>query len=42
VNVGIIMKINVSDAEGIGSICADTLTGDKTKTIVVGSHRDEV
>jgi Zn-dependent M28 family amino/carboxypeptidase len=42
VNIGIIMKIDVSDAEGIGNICADTPTGDRTKTIVVGSHSDGV
>jgi hypothetical protein len=41
-NISIIMKINVSDAEGIGNICADTPTGDKTKTIVVGAHSDGV
>jgi acetylornithine deacetylase/succinyl-diaminopimelate desuccinylase-like protein len=41
-NASVIMNIDVSDAEGIGNICADTPTGDKTKTIVVGSHSDSV
>jgi hypothetical protein len=41
-NAGVIMKINVRDAEGIGNICADTPTGDVTKTIIVGSHSDGV
>jgi hypothetical protein len=41
-NASIIMKIDVSDAEGIGNICTDTPTGDRTKTIVVGSHSDGV
>jgi hypothetical protein len=41
-NASIIMKIDVSDAQGIGNICADTPTGDATKTIVVGSHSDGV
>ena len=41
-NVGIRMNIDVSDAEGIGNICADTPFGDKTKTIVVGAHSDGV
>jgi Zn-dependent M28 family amino/carboxypeptidase len=26
----------------IGNICADTLTGDPTQTIVIGSHSDSV
>ncbi|CAF0985615.1 unnamed protein product, partial [Didymodactylos carnosus] len=38
----IIMNIDVKDANGIGNICADTPTGDKTKTIVIGSHSDGV
>jgi hypothetical protein len=41
-NAAVIMTIDVSDANGIGNICADTPTGDKTKTIVVGSHSDGV
>ncbi|CAF0957673.1 unnamed protein product [Rotaria sordida] len=41
-NVNIKMKIDVRDAEGIGNICADTSTGSKTKTIVIGSHSDGV
>jgi hypothetical protein len=41
-NAGVIMKNNVSDAEGVGNICADTPTGNKTKTIVVGAHSDGV
>jgi len=41
-NAGIMMNIDVSDANGIGNICADTKTGDKTKTIVIGSHSDGV
>jgi Zn-dependent M28 family amino/carboxypeptidase len=40
-NVSIIMKIDVSDA-GVGNICADTSTGNATKTIVVGAHSDGV
>jgi hypothetical protein len=40
--VSIIMKSDVSNAEGIGNIYADTPTGDKTKTIVIGSHSDGV
>jgi acetylornithine deacetylase/succinyl-diaminopimelate desuccinylase-like protein len=41
-NPSVIMNIDVSDAEGVGNICADTPTGNKTKTIVVGSHSDGV
>ncbi|CAF1021945.1 unnamed protein product [Adineta steineri] len=41
-NAGVIMNIDVKDAEGIGNICADTPTGDKTKTIIIGSHSDGV
>jgi acetylornithine deacetylase/succinyl-diaminopimelate desuccinylase-like protein len=41
-NARVIMNIDVRDAEGIGNICADTPTGDKTKTIVVGAHSDSV
>ncbi|CAF0923208.1 unnamed protein product [Rotaria sordida] len=41
-NADVIMNINISDANGIGNICADTQTGDKTKTIVVGAHSDGV
>ena len=41
-NARVMMNIDVSDANGIGNICADTQTGDKTKTIVVGSHSDGV
>ena len=41
-NSSIVMRINVSDAEGIGNICADTRTGDQTKTIIIGSHSDGV
>lgn len=41
-NASVIMNINVSDANGIGNICADTPSGDKTKTIVVGAHSDSV
>ena len=40
--VNIKMTNDVSDAEGVGNICADTPTGDKTKTIVVGAHSDGV
>ena len=40
--VNIRMVNDVSDAEGIGNICADTKTGDATKTIVVGAHSDGV
>jgi hypothetical protein len=42
VNAGIVMKVDVSDAHGIGNICADTPTENGTKTIVVGSHSDGV
>jgi len=41
-NASVIMNIDVRDAEGVGNICADTPTGDKTKTIVVGAHSDGV
>ena len=41
-NASIRMKIDVKDAEGVGNICADTPTGDRTRTIVVGSHSDGV
>lgn len=41
-NATVVMRIDVTDANGIGNICADTKTGDKTKTIVVGSHSDGV
>ena len=41
-NANVKMNIDVSHAEGVGNICADTPTGDKTKTIVVGSHSDSV
>ncbi|CAF3097107.1 unnamed protein product, partial [Rotaria sp. Silwood2] len=41
-NVRIKMQIDVRDAEGIGNICADTPTGNKAKTIVIGSHSDGV
>jgi len=36
------MTVNMSDAEGVGNICADTRSGDAEKTIVVGSHSDSV
>jgi aminopeptidase Y len=42
VNSSVMMNIDVSDAEGIGNICADTPSGNKTKTIVIGSHSDSV
>ena len=41
-NSSVKMNIDVSDADGIGNICADTPTGEKTQTIVVGSHSDGV
>lgn len=41
-NASITMKITVTDAEEIGNICADTPTGNKMKTIVVGAHSDGV
>ncbi|CAF4037872.1 unnamed protein product [Rotaria sordida] len=41
-NVSIMMNIEMSDAEGIGNICADTPSGDKTKTILIGAHSDGV
>lgn len=41
-NPGVMMNIDVVDANGVGNICADTPTGDKTKTIVIGSHSDSV
>lgn len=40
-NVGILMNINVSDVSA-GNVCADTSTGNGTKTIVVGAHSDGV
>jgi Zn-dependent M28 family amino/carboxypeptidase len=40
-NISIMMKIDVSDA-GAGNICADTVTGNATKTIVIGAHSDGV
>lgn len=42
VNVGIKMKINAKNADDLANICADTLTGDKTKTIIIGAHSDGV
>ena len=42
INARVNMDIDVSHANGVGNICADTRTGDKTKTIVVGSHIDSV
>ena len=41
-NASVMMNIDVSDANGIGNICADTPTGDSTKTIVIGAHSDGV
>jgi len=41
-NPSVNMTIDVIDAEGVGNICADTPSGDKTKTIVIGSHSDGV
>ena len=41
-NSSIIMRINVSGAEGIGNICADTRTGVQTRTIIISSHSDGV
>ncbi|CAF3716031.1 unnamed protein product [Rotaria sp. Silwood1] len=40
-NASIKMIIDVRDAE-IGNICADTPTGNKTATIVIGAHSDGV
>jgi len=36
------MNIDVIDVEGVANICADTPSGDRTKTIVIGSHTDSV
>lgn len=36
------MNVDVTDAVGIANICADTLVGDPTKTIVIGAHSDSV
>lgn len=41
-NPSVMMNIVLEDAHGVGNICADTPTGDKTKTIVIGSHSDSV
>ncbi|CAF1627314.1 unnamed protein product, partial [Adineta ricciae] len=41
-NASVIIRVNVTHAEGIGNVCADTPTGDSTKTIVVGAHSDGV
>jgi hypothetical protein len=41
-NPSVNMTIDVIDADGVGNICADTPSGDKTKTIVIGSHSDGV
>ena len=41
-NPYVMMNINVADVEGVANVCADTPSGDKTKTIVVGSHSDSV
>ncbi|CAF1307727.1 unnamed protein product [Didymodactylos carnosus] len=43
-NVGVLINIAVKDEppQSIANVCADTPTGDKTKTIVVGSHSDSV
>ena len=41
-DVTVQMNVDVSNAEGIGNICADTQSGSKTKTIVVGAHSDGV
>jgi hypothetical protein len=43
-NTGVRLIINVQDLplSPVGNICADTKTGDPTKTIVIGSHSDSV
>ena len=41
-SVSIFMSVDVSDAVGETNICADTPTGDATKTIVIGAHSDSV
>ncbi|CAF4258646.1 unnamed protein product, partial [Rotaria sp. Silwood2] len=41
-DVGMKMSIDVADAEGVRNICADTPSGDKTKTILIGAHSDSV
>jgi hypothetical protein len=41
-NPRVMMNIDVIDIEGVANICADTPSGDKTKTIVIGSHSDSV
>jgi aminopeptidase S len=41
-NPRVMMNIDVADVEGVANICADTPSGDQTKTIVVGAHSDGV
>jgi hypothetical protein len=41
-NPRVMMNIDVIDVEGVANICADTPSGDQTKTIVIGSHSDGV
>ena len=41
-SVDVQMNIDVTDAETEANVCADTPTGDPTKTIVIGSHSDSV
>lgn len=41
-NPRVMMNIDVVDIEGVANICADTSSGDRTKTIVIGSHSDGV
>ena len=43
-NVSVNINIDVADQTEfpVGNICADTPTGDSTKTIIIGSHSDSV
>ncbi|CAF4581099.1 unnamed protein product, partial [Didymodactylos carnosus] len=38
INTSVIINVAYISAISLGNICADTPTGDPTKTIVVGSH----
>jgi hypothetical protein len=42
-NVSVLISIDANNvAVPVGNICADTLTGNATQTIVIGSHSDSV
>ncbi|CAF0943370.1 unnamed protein product [Didymodactylos carnosus] len=42
INTSVVINVAYISARSVGNICADTLSGDPTKTIVVGSHSDGV